>query len=261
MQPDLDQLLRLAVTAAEAAGDLLLDGLHRARTDVTTKTSGTDMVSEMDRAAEATIAGIIRAERPDDAFLAEEGVAGLGSADARVRWVVDPLDGTTNYLYAFPSWAVSVAAEVNGATVVGVVVDPTHDETFTAVVGRGASCNGGPLLLGPPPAPDRALVATGFGYDAATRGRQGADLARVLPLVRDVRRAGAASLDLCWVATGRLDAYYERGLQPWDWAAGTLVATEAGAVVSTLPDSTLVAAAPPLHDQLVELLRSIGVGA
>jgi len=255
---DLPALLHLATDAARAAGALLLEGLTQSRTDVSTKTTGTDMVSEMDLAAEALIAGTILAARPGDAFLAEEGTAPTGPAGAPVRWVVDPLDGTTNYLYGFPSWSVSIAAEVDGEAVVGVVYDPTHDETFTALRGHGARCNGRELRLGPPPPLASALVATGFGYEAGRRGRQAAALACILPEVRDVRRAGAASLDLCWVALGRLDAYYERGLQPWDWAAGTLVAVEAGAAVSTLGNGTVVAAPRPLHGSLVELLTRCG---
>lgn len=252
--PDPAALVALAQAAAEAAGALLLDGLHAQRERVSTKTSGTDMVSEMDLAAEALVVRTIRAQRPGDAFLAEEGTAPPGPPGARVRWVVDPLDGTTNYLYGFPSWSVSVAAEVDGQVVAGVVRDPTHDETFAAVRGGGATCNGRPLARGEPPRLDRALVATGFGYDAGRRGRQAATLAFVLPAVRDVRRAGAASVDLCWVAAGRLDAYYERGLQPWDWAAGTLIATEAGVEVSTMADGTVVAAPPPLRAALEALV-------
>ncbi len=256
--PDRRDLVTLAVQAAEAAGALLWDRLHQDRTAVATKTTGTDMVSEMDLAAEALVARTILAARPGDGFLAEEGTAPAGTPGARVRWVVDPLDGTTNYLYAFPSWSVSVAAEVDGVVVAGAVRDPTHAETFTAVLGGGAWCNDRPLSLRRPPPLASALVATGFGYDAGRRARQATALAGVISEVRDIRRAGAASLDLCWVAAGRLDGYYERGLQPWDWAAGTLVAAEAGARVSTLGDGTVVAAAPPLHASLVELLVRCG---
>ncbi|MGH9154942.1 MAG: inositol monophosphatase family protein [Acidimicrobiales bacterium] len=252
------ELLRLAVRAAEAAGELLLEGISRSRTNVATKTTATDMVTEMDLAAEALVVATVLAERPGDAFLAEEGSAPTPPAGAPVTWVVDPLDGTTNYLYGFPSWAVSIAAEVDGAAVAGVVYDPTHGEVFTGVAGQGAWCNTHPLRLGPPPVLPSALVATGFGYDPGRRAEQAATLACVLPTVRDVRRAGAASLDLCWVAAGRVDAYYERGLQPWDWAAGTLIAAEAGATLSTLPDGTMVAAAVPLHQSLVELLLACG---
>lgn len=252
-RPEAGDLLALATRAAVAAGELLLDAQAREPARVTTKTSSTDMVSELDRASEELVTGTILAARPDDAVLGEEG--GLcGPGTSGVRWVVDPLDGTTNYLYRFPAWAVSVAAEVDGQAVAGVVHDPIHGETFGAVRGRGAWCNGRRLQVAGAPTLDVALVGTGFGYDAGVRARQGVELARVLPCVRDVRRAGAAALDLCWVGLGRLDAYFERGLQPWDWAAGMLVAAEAGAVVTVLEDGTAVAAPPQLHAPLVELL-------
>jgi myo-inositol-1(or 4)-monophosphatase len=246
-------LLTLASEAAVAAGVLLRDGLEAAPAQVTTKTSLTDMVSELDRASEDLIARTILAARPDDAILGEEG-GPSGPGTSGVRWVVDPLDGTTNYLYRFPAWAVSIAAERDGEVVAGVVHDPTHGETFSALLGQGAWCNGRTLRVGGAPNLAVSLVGTGFGYDAATRARQGAAVARVLPLVRDVRRAGAAALDLCWVAAGRLDAYYERGLQHWDWAAGMLVATEAGAVVGVLDDGTAVVAPAHLHQAMVDML-------
>ncbi len=249
------QLLALALEAAAAAGALLLEALAQAPAQVDTKTSLTDMVSELDVASENLIARTILAARPDDAILGEEGgVSGPGTSG--VRWVVDPLDGTTNYLYRFPAWAVSIAAERDGDVAVGVVHDPTHGETFSAVTGEGAWCNGRPLRVDGAPTLAVSLLGTGFGYDADVRTVQGALLARVLPLVRDVRRAGAAALDLCWVAAGRLDAYYERGLQPWDWAAGMLVAREAGAAVCVLDDGTAVIAPPHLHQPLVDLLTS-----
>ena len=247
-------LLAVALEAAAAAGELLREGQASAPTDVETKTSLTDMVSELDRASEELIARTILGARPGDAILGEEG--GLtGPGESGVRWVVDPLDGTTNYLYGFPGWAVSIAAEVNGEAVAGVVRDPTHGETFSALRGEGAWCNGRRLAVDGAASLSLALVGTGFGYDSAVRARQGLEVARVLPCVRDIRRAGAAALDLCWVAAGRLDAYYERGLQPWDWAAGFLVATEAGAVVTVQPDGTAVAAPPHLHQALVDLLH------
>ncbi|MDP9072071.1 MAG: inositol monophosphatase [Actinomycetota bacterium] len=251
---DPHELLHLGVEAAHAAGALLLQGRDGDRSAVASKSSLTDMVTEMDRASEDLIARTVLAARPGDAFLAEEGTAGAGTTG--VRWVVDPLDGTTNYLYGFPSWAVSVAAETDGRAVAGVVHDPVHGETFTAVRGRGAHCNGRLLRVEGPAELSTALVGTGFSYDAATRGEQAAQLAGIIPAVRDVRRAGAASLDLCWVGLGRLDLYYERGLQPWDWAAGALVATEAGAALLTLEDGTLVAGPPRLHDAFVALVRS-----
>jgi myo-inositol-1(or 4)-monophosphatase len=261
--PDVDagELLALARSVAEAAGTLLLDGAARARTAVGTKTSPTDMVTEMDRASEALVVeGLLRA-RPDDGVLGEEGTARPGTSG--VRWVVDPLDGTTNYLYGLPAWAVSVAAEVDGRVVAAVVADPSHGELYGATLGGGATCNGRRLDLGAGPPLATALVGTGFSYEADRRARQAAVLTQVLPRVRDVRRAGAAALDLCWVASGRLDAFYEKGLQPWDLAAGALVATEAGALAGDLdgglPSGTFaLAAVPAVFGPLRDVLRSAG---
>ena len=254
LRPSGPRLLSLAVEAAQAAGELLLEGSAASPQEVRTKTSLTDMVSELDRASEALVRETLLAARPDDAILGEEdGLVGPGTSG--VRWVVDPLDGTTNYLYRYPAWAVSIAAEVDGVVVAGVVHDPLHGETFTAVQGGGAWCEGRRLEVSGAPTLATALVGTGFGYEKEVRARQGVVVARVLPCVRDIRRGGAAALDLCWVALGRLDAYYERGLQPWDWAAGMLVAAEAGAQVEVLDDGTAVVAPPHLHAALVELVR------
>lgn len=252
--PPLQPLLDLAVDVARRAGALLLDGAGDVRTTVETKSTRTDMVTEMDRASERLVVSALREARPDDGVLGEEGASSGGTSG--VRWVVDPLDGTTNYLYGFPAWAVSVAAEVAGRSVVGVVHDPVHDETFTAVRGGGAWCNGVPLTVTGAPDLATALVGTGFSYDAAERAAQAARLSRVLPVVRDIRRAGAAALDLCWVGLGRLDAFFERGLAPWDSAAGSLVASEAGAVVQRFEDGTWLAAAPQLFEPLCALLEA-----
>ncbi|MEY2476641.1 MAG: monophosphatase [Actinomycetota bacterium] len=248
---DLDSLLRFAVDAAEGASRLLEAGLHEVRTLVEHKSSSTDMVTEVDRAVEAYIVDRLRAERPDDGVLGEEGSSSPGTSG--VRWLIDPLDGTTNYLYEFPAFTVSIAAEVDGVLAVGVVRDPSHDETFHASRHGGAWCNGRRLQVEAPPVLASALVATGFSYVPACRTRQATVLAHLLGDIRDIRRAGAASLDLCWVAAGRVDAFYERGLQPWDYAAGTVIASEAGAEVTDLdgrPPSTdiVVAAARPLAD-------------
>jgi len=252
--PEPEELATLAVEVAEAAGRILLEGLARVRTLVETKTTRTDMVTEMDRASEAFIAAALRERRPDDGLLGEEGAA--VESRSGVRWVVDPLDGTTNYLYGFPAFAVSIAAEVDGRGVAGAVHDPVHGETFAASLGDGARLNGVPLSVVGAGAGDlaTALVGTGFSYDAASRARQSAVLRQVLPAVRDIRRAGAAALDLCWVAAGRLDAFYERGLQPWDLAAGAVVASEAGALVERRPDGTVLAAVPQLFEPLCRLL-------
>jgi len=261
--PDLTSLLDLAVGLARDAGALLLQGRASARSDVATKTSATDMVTDMDRASEALITDGLARARPDDGILAEEGTSRDGSSG--VRWVIDPLDGTTNYLYGHPTFAVSIAAEVGGRTVVGVVASPAHDEMFTAVAGGGAFATGGwsfgdgrRLTVSGATDLSASLVATGFSYVAERRAAQGRTVSGLLPLVRDVRRLGAAALDLCWVASGRVDAYYEAGLQPWDLAAGALIAAEAGASVVGLdgpvPHSGSVLAATPA---LVEPLRRL----
>ena len=217
----------------------------------------------MDRAAEALITERIHAARPGDAVLGEEGGQAAPSATG-VRWVVDPLDGTVNYLYGLPHWAVSIAAEVEGAIVAGVVAAPVLGETYTAWLGGGAWLRregAVPLRLRCPDgvALDHALIATGFGYDAGRRKVQGEVVGALLPLVRDIRRNGSAAVDLCMVAAGRVDAFYERGLNYWDYAAGGLVAKEAGAVVGGLsgrPESTsmTVAAGPALYPRLAGFL-------
>jgi myo-inositol-1(or 4)-monophosphatase len=245
--PDLDALLRLAVDVAEGAGEMLTAGLHEVRTSVEHKSSATDMVTEMDRAVETYVVDRILGVRPDDGVLGEEGASSPGTSG--VRWIIDPLDGTTNYLYALPAFTVSIAVEVDGAVVGGAVRDPSHHETFRARRGGGAWCDGSRLQVAGPPTVATALVATGFSYVAERRARQAAVLGHLMGDVRDIRRAGAASLDLCWVAAGRVDAYYERGLAPWDFAAGALIASEAGAEVTDLaggpPSTDIVVAAPP----------------
>ena len=260
---DLAPLRQLATDVAEEAGALLLAALHDVRTDVGTKSTGTDMVSEMDRASEELIVSRIVAARPHDGIVGEEGATRSGSTG--VRWVVDPLDGTTNYLYRLPGWNVSVGAEIDGVPVVGAVVVPTHGDTFAAAAGLGATRNGVPLRL-PDEAPPlaEALVGTGFAYDAGIRRRQAAFLVEVIPLVRDIRRVGAAAADLCALADGRLDAYYESGLAPWDRCAGTVVATEAGAIVEVIEEHPLagvltVATHPGARDDFMAMLRDVGI--
>jgi myo-inositol-1(or 4)-monophosphatase len=216
------------------------------------------MVSDADRVAEAAIAELIHRERPDDGLLGEEGAAAHGSSGR--RWVVDPLDGTTNYLYRFPVWAVSVAVEDADGALAGVVLDPVRDELFAAERGSGTTLDGVPVRVRDGTPLERSLVATGFSYDAERRAEQARVLQLVLPRVRDVRRAGAAAIDLAWVAAGRLDGYYERGLKPWDWAAGRLLVAEAGGAVAELDGdvASLAAAAPALLADLLDLLREAG---
>ena len=256
-----DQLLALAVDLAAAAAALLVDGLDRARTTIDTKSTGTDMVTEMDRAAERLIVDGILAARPHDGILGEEGTDRAGTSG--VRWIVDPLDGTTNYLYAQAGFSVSIAVEIDDLTVAGVVHDPLHHDVFTATSGGGAHRNGRPVTASTEDDLARALIATGFSYESERRRRQATVLGVVLPRVRDIRRMGSAAVDLCSVACGRVDAYYERGLHPWDLAAGALIARESGAVVGDLTGGPAgfdlcVAAPPALFVPLRDLLAVAG---
>lgn len=267
MTPPDDLLDELATLAHRAAADAvrLIHDERPASFGVDNKSSSTDLVTEMDRASERTIRSVIGAVRPDDVVIGEEdGEVVPEGGGSGVRWWVDPIDGTTNYVYDHPGYNVSIAAEVEGEVVVGVVADPTHGRTYSAVVGRGAVCDDRPLRLGPAAELSQCLVATGFGYDPGRRGRQGQVVAELLPQVRDIRRMGAAALDLCSVASGRVDAYYEVGLSMWDLAAGALIATEAGARAGTIdggplhPRAVLVAH-PDRFDELSRLL--VGLGA
>ncbi|WP_055474206.1 inositol monophosphatase family protein, partial [Streptomyces pathocidini] len=222
-----DELLALALEAARRAGALLRDNRPADLGVAATKTSAIDVVTEMDLASEKLITGFLAEERPDDGFLGEEGASSEGSSG--VRWVIDPIDGTVNYLYGLPAWAVSIAAEVDGEAVVGVVEVPSRGETFRAVRGGGAYLGDRRLAVRPAPPLEQALIGTGFGYLTERRAAQAEVLRTLLPRVRDIRRGGSAAIDLCDVACGRLDGYYERGLNPWDYAAGALIAREAGA--------------------------------
>jgi myo-inositol-1(or 4)-monophosphatase len=261
----------LAVRVAREAGDLLVSRAAPAdrkdRVEVAAvKSSPTDVVTEMDRRSEELIRLRILAVRPDDAILGEEGGQTGDTAGAPARWVIDPLDGTVNYLYGLHDWAVSIAAEVGGQIVAGAVYVPRRGELFSAHAGGGAwleAGGGAPERLRCPAGPplDRALVGTGFGYLAGRREVQGQVVAALLPRVRDIRRIGVAAVDLCLVATGRLDGFYERGLNYWDWAAGALIAAEAGAAVGGLhgaPVSTsmTVAAGPALFGPLSAALAA-----
>jgi len=261
---DPTELLELATTTAREAAKLLVER-HTGVSVVQTKTSPTDVVTEMDRASDELISARLRAARPTDAILTEESGASAGGSG--VRWVVDPIDGTVNYLYGLPDWAVSIAVEVDGATAAGVVEVPMRGETFTAIRGRGAWLTRPgrwpePMHCTPQVPLDRALIATGFGYAAARRTHQARVLLGVLPHVRDIRRGGSAAADLCSLACGRVDGYYERGTNVWDFAAGGLIAREAGARFGGLhgkPAGTdLVIAAPdPLFTALHDLLAPL----
>jgi myo-inositol-1(or 4)-monophosphatase len=239
---------------ARAAGALLIGRYGGPASGVERKSSRTDMVSDADRDAEALIRDLLASERPEDGMLGEEGSQQDGASGR--RWVVDPLDGTTNYLYRFPAWVVSVALEDADGALAGVVHDPLHGETFTATRGGGARLNSTEISVSAPESLGTALIGTGFGYDADRRAMQAEVVARLLPRVRDIRRAGAAALDLCMVACGRLDGYYERGLNAWDWAAGSLIASEAGASVVSLSGEPfgLLASAPSIAGDLAALV-------
>ncbi|MEZ7006595.1 inositol monophosphatase family protein [Streptomyces sp. SCSIO 75703] len=260
------ELLALAHEAARRAGELLRDGRPADLAVAATKSSPIDVVTEMDIAAEKLITGLIAERRPDDGLLGEEGSSSAGTSG--VRWVIDPLDGTVNYLYGLPTWAVSIAAEQDGETVAGVVAAPMRGETYHAVRGGGAwatgTWEGERALSCRSAAPlDQALVSTGFNYVAEVRAEQAEIARRLIPLVRDIRRGGSAAIDLCDVAAGRLDGYFERGLHPWDRAAGDLIAREAGAVTGGRPGEPpsgelAIAATPAVFAPLQRLLADFG---
>jgi myo-inositol-1(or 4)-monophosphatase len=258
--PSASALAELAAELATGAGDLIRAHRHD-HFAVDTKSTPTDVVTEVDRAAEAFIRSELARLRPDDAVLGEE--AGRRTGSSGVRWFVDPIDGTVNFVLGLPQYAVSIAAEVDGRIVAGCVHNPVSRELFRATLGDGAFV-GEQRLLGPRDVPlYGAVVGTGFGYDAAQRARQAAVVAALLPRIADIRRLGSAALDLCAVAAGRLDAYFEVGLNPWDWSAGALIAREAGCTVSGLhgrePSAQMIAVAgPALARQLFGLLEELG---
>jgi myo-inositol-1(or 4)-monophosphatase len=250
------ELLDVAVEAARAAAAELRKHFGNAGT-VRAKSTPTDPVSDADVAAEAAIRSVLAKRRPGDAILGEEGGA---SGEGELRWVVDPLDGTVNYLFGIPVFAVSVACEDAAGARAGAVLDPLRKECFSSTRSGPPSLNGIPIE-GVERASELALamVATGFSYDAAVRARQAEAVGRVLPRARDIRRAGSAALDLCWCACGRYDAFYERGLHAWDVTAGLLIASRAGLEVRMLaatdgePDGVLVAP-EKFVDELVGLI-------
>ncbi|MCW3842696.1 inositol monophosphatase [Micromonospora yasonensis] len=260
------ELLEIAV---EVARDAAVTA-HRMRAEgvsvAATKSTVTDVVTAADRAVERQVLDALRDRRPGDAVLGEE-YGGGSAGETGVRWIVDPIDGTVNYLYGLPYCAVSLAAEVDGEAVAGVVRNVATGEEWTATAGGGAWRDGERLRCSAETDLGQALVATGFGYHAGRRAHQARVVAELIPHVRDIRRMGAAALDLCLAAEGRVDAYYEKGLAAWDLAAGGLVAREAGLLVTGLsgrpagPD--LVIAAPPalfepLHTRLAALDASGG---
>jgi myo-inositol-1(or 4)-monophosphatase len=249
------ELLGLAIELATAAAAVLRD--RPVDLGATAKSTPTDVVTVMDKAAEQIILDGLRAARPDDAIVSEESPAHPG--ETGVQWLVDPLDGTVNYYYAIPHYSVSIAAQVGAHLAAGVVYDVERRVVYTATAGGGAYCDGELIHCSSQTDPALSLVGTGFNYDVAMRRVQAHTVGQILPAVRDIRRAGSAALDLCAVASGRLDAFYESGMHSWDWAAGALIAREAGARVGGLrgkpPERwTTLAANPELFDKIHDLL-------
>nr|WP_296770579.1 inositol monophosphatase family protein [Rhodococcus sp. (in: high G+C Gram-positive bacteria)] len=236
---------------------------------VTTKSTPTDPVTIVDTETEAVLRRLLADRRPGDAILGEEG-GGSTESTAGVRWVLDPIDGTVNFLYGIPAYAISVAAQVDGVSVAGVVVDVAREIVFGAARGFGATAvesdgSSRELTCNPLSDVSLALVATGFGYGALRRTGQGRIISELLPRVRDIRRIGSAALDLCMVASGAVDAHFEHGLSPWDWAAGSLIAEEAGATVvipqpnsSSSEGAVTVAVAPGIDRDFLDLLKTVG---
>ena len=235
----------------------MLEHFREPAEDVESKSTPTDLVSAADKASEALILDMIRDERPDDRVLSEEG--GGEDSGSGLLWVVDPLDGTVNFLFGLPGWAVSIAVEDDKGAVVGVVHQPTTGETFTAARGEGAFLDGRSIRVSSRQELSSALVGTGFAYDSRAREVQAEVVGRVLPVARDIRRAGSAALDLAATSCGRLDAFYEAPMERWDKAAGMLLIEEAGGIVSELPaplgmSPGVIAGNRVLHDQIRKLV-------
>jgi myo-inositol-1(or 4)-monophosphatase len=252
------ELLEIAREAAGAAAAELLERFGQRAEGVRAKSGPTDLVSDADVAAEAAIRRVLAQHRPDDRILGEEGGA---SGGGRLQWVVDPLDGTINFLFGIPVFAVSIACEDERGAIVGLVLDPVRNECFAATRSLGATLDGEPIHGSERNDLAVALVATGFNYDAAVRARQAEVAARVIPRVRDIRRLGAAALDLCWTACGRYDAFFERGVHAWDIAAGSLIADRAGLSVEALaPDGDDPAGVIAAPEALIGELRTLVTG-
>lgn len=248
------ELLSLAQRIGRDAAAILMD--RPAELEVKTKSTAIDVVTQMDIKVEAFIVEQILAARPNDGLIGEEGADRASTSG--ITWVIDPLDGTVNYLYDLPGWNVSIGVKDEEGPLVGVVTAPTINSTWWAVRGGGAFFNGNPIHCNDPIEFNRALVATGFQYDVAHRIKQLEDLSSIVPLVRDMRRYGAAAVDLCNVAMGRVDAYYEHGLKEWDWAAAGLIAREAGArfgLYGQAPYQMTLAAGPQLYAELKAFLK------
>ena len=257
MNDDYVALMNVAARIARNAGDLVFVGRRNGAGNVQTKSSATDMVTQWDTASEQLILKQLGQLRPNDSIVGEEGTHITGTSP--LTWFVDPIDGTTNFLYNFSGYAVSIAACLGTDPVAAAVFLPATRELFVAAKGYGAWLGSTPLHVSTCESIENALIATGFSYISTRRDTQGQRIARLLPQVRDIRRCGAAAADLCFVACGRIDAYFEEGLQPWDLAAGQLIASEAGARVSNfsggpiVPSEVLVTT-PRIHSSLISSL-------
>ncbi|HEX2894334.1 MAG TPA: inositol monophosphatase family protein [Marmoricola sp.] len=258
-----DELLELALDIAREAAALVRARREGGVRVAATKSSITDVVTEADRASEALIRERVLAARPGDGLLGEEGSDSTGTTG--VRWVVDPIDGTVNYLHGLPQYAVSIGVEVDGVVQVGVVVNAATGDEFTAIRGRGAWHDGHRIEAAAPVDLDHAVVATGYNYELPIRTRQAESVAALVVRVADIRRFGSCALDLCALAAGQLDGYVEEGCNPWDYAAGGLVAEEAGAVVEIHTGASgraLVVAAPrPSYGEFLDVVKSCGFTA
>ena len=254
-----DELLAVAVDLARTAGDMALAGRKAGLRNVQTKSTATDMVTEFDRASEKLIVEGMRERRPLDAIVGEEGASVSGTSG--ITWYIDPIDGTTNFLYDLPAWAVSIGAEDSSGPLAGVVYIPALGEMFTATRGGGAFLNGAPIQSNNIADVSQALVCTGFSYSAEQRTIQAQRVSRFIHQIRDIRRAGAAAIDLCFVACGRIDAYFEENLHQWDISAGILIAHEAGCRSGDFSGHTprpaeILTTAPAIFDQLSQLIMA-----
>lgn len=254
---------QLAWRCAQSAGTFLKDEKPR-NINIDTKSSGSDLVSEMDRGAETLIVDLIINSRPDDSILGEEGSNRIGTSG--VKWIIDPLDGTVNYLFGIPLWGVSIAVEVEGVVQLGVIAIPETNKSYVGVAGVGAFSVTNDSLeelhVRQGSEVRNALIATGFGYSSVRRGLQAEIVASVLPQIADIRRSGCAVVDLCWLASGFIDGYFEIGLNPWDYSAGALIVSLAGGRVEAPLDADLgkllISSTPEIFDEFEKLLHEAG---
>ena len=260
---DQHELGQLAWDCAQSAGNFLKNE-RPLNVNIDTKSSSSDLVSEMDRGAETLIVDRIMGSRPDDSILGEEGSDRIGSSG--VRWIIDPLDGTVNYLFGIPLWGVSIAVEIDGQVQVGVIAIPETGKTYVGIAGVGSFCVSGDsferLSVRQGSLVNNALIATGFGYSSVRRGLQAEVVHSVLPQIADIRRSGCAVVDLCWLASGFIDGYFEIGLNPWDYAAGALIVVLAGGRVEAPIDNDLgkllISSTPNIFDEFEQLLFAAG---